>query len=289
MIDFLSILPYCAPVAFAALGETVGQRAGVINIGLEGMMLLGAYLALLGATLFPGAALAAGFLLAAGGVTVVALFSGWFTVRLAADQVVVGTALNLAILGVTGTLFRAQYGKSGALLSVPRLPNWHGLDLVVILLLVAIPAVWLLLNRTAWGLAVRAVGERELAIESIGRSVVRLRLSALALGGFFAGLAGAYLVLGTTGTFVENMTSGRGFVAIALVTFGRWNPWLVCGGALLIGYLEKLQFQLQAAGSGVPYQLLIAMPYIVALLVLIVAGKGTAAPAALGRPYKATR
>jgi simple sugar transport system permease protein len=287
MIDLIAVLPYAAPIAFAALGETVSQKGGVINIGLEGMMLVGAFLALIGATFFPPAyALVGGFGLAVLGGVVFALISGWFTVKQAADQVVVGTALNLVALGLTGTLFQAKYGRSGKLLSLPKLPHWFGLDPLLLFLLVAIPLVAYLLNRTAWGLALRSAGEYEKAAEASGFSVVRLRMMAVVIGGAFAGLAGAYLVLGTTGTFVENMTSGRGFVAIALVTFGRWRPWLVCAAALLIGYLETLQFQFQASGSAIPYQLFIAMPYLVALLVLVIAGKGAAAPAALGRPYR---
>jgi simple sugar transport system permease protein len=289
LIEILAILPYAAPIALAALGETVSQKGGVINIGLEGMMLIGAFLALIGATAFGGAPIVGGLGLGVLGGMVTALFSGLFTVRLAADQVVVGTALNLLASGLTSTLFRAKYGKSGQLLSLPKLPNWHGFDFVIGLLLVAIPAVGWLLGRTAWGLSLRAAGEYERAAEASGGSVMRLRFQALAITGALAGLAGAYLVLGTTGSFVENMTSGRGFLAIALVTFGRWRPWLVCGAALLIGYLETLQFQFQASGTAVPYQFFIALPNLVALFVLVIAGKGAMAPGALGRPYRRTQ
>ena len=274
MNEIIAVLPYAAPVAYAALGETVGERSGVINIGLEGTMLLAAYGGLIGATHLPGAyALPGGLALACLLGVVLTVGSGLFTIVLRADQVVIGTAINLLALGVTGTLFRAEYGHSGKLLSLPVLPRFAGFDVILVALLLAVPAVWFLLQRTAWGLAVRSTGEYSRAAEAAGYSVVRLRMQAAAFGGAMAGIGGGYLVLGTTGGFTENMTSGRGFVAIALVTFGRLNPWLVFGAALLIGYLDALQLRLQATGAAVPRELLIALPYIVALVVLVVVGK----------------
>ncbi|MHB8635954.1 MAG: ABC transporter permease [Fimbriimonadaceae bacterium] len=273
MNELIAVLPYAAPVAFAALGETVGERTGVINIGLEGTMLISAYGGLFGATHCHGAlALPGGLALACLLGMLLAVGSGLFTILLDADQVVVGTAINLLALGVTGTLFRAAYGRTGALLSVPVLSRVGGVDLALIALLAAVPAVWFLLHRTRWGLAARSIGEYPNAAQAAGYSVTRIRMQAAVLGGALAGLGGGYLVLGTTGGFTENMTSGRGFVAIALVTFGRQNPFLVFGAALLIGYLDALQLHLQAAGSGLPREFLLALPYAVALLVLVVAG-----------------
>lgn len=280
----VELLIFAAPVAWAALGEIVGQRSGVINIGIEGVMLVAAFFAMwaAGSSGSPwigmGAGIGAGLLLT--GVQC------YFTLRLAADQVVVGTAVNLFALGLTSTLFRGQYGASGQLVSVPMLPKVGGLDPLVVALIVALPLVALLLGRTRWGLAVRSAGEYPQATEAAGYDVVMLRLQAAIFGGALAALGGAYLALGVTGSFAEGMTAGRGFVAIALVTFGQWIPWRVFAAALLVGFAESLQFTIQAKGWNVPYQLLLALPYLLALLVLIVVGRGANAPASLGLPFR---
>lgn len=284
MIDPIQLLVFAAPVALAALGETVSQKSGLINIGLEGMMLAGAYFGMLGSEVTGSPWVGLAFGCSVG--LLMALISGWLCVKIGADQVVVGAALNLLALGVTGTMFRARFGSSGQLLSVPKVPTWHGIDPVVAFLFLSVPLLWFLLQRTTWGLVVRAAGEAPKGVEASGFSVDRLRMTALAIGGLYGGLAGAYLSLGIAGSFAENMTAGRGFVAIALVTFGRWRPVFVFFAAVLIGYAESLQYVLQGASSKVPYQLLIALPYIVALFVLIIAGKGTLAPQALGQAYR---
>lgn len=279
------LLTYTAPVAFAALGETVVQKSGVIDIGLEGAMLSSAYAALVATQAFgsPYAGFAVG---AAVGILTVLLF-GLFAVILAADQVVVGTAINLLGLGATGALYRSSFGASGQLLSVPRLPHvLFGLDSALVLLILSVPLVGWLIMRTGWSLALRAAGEFPKAVEASGFRVDAVRMQALAVGGLFAGMAGAYLTVGVNGSFTENVTGGRGFVAIAVVTFGRWKPWGVLAAALLIGVAESLQFVLQARGSALPYQLLLALPYLVSLAVLVLAGRGTAAPASLGIPYR---
>lgn len=287
MIDVPQLLVFSAPVALAAVGETVNQKSGLINIGLEGVMLAGAYFGMLGsyASHSPWVGLATG--IAAG--LALALVGAWFSVRLAADQVVVGAAVNLLALGVTGTLFRNKFGASGQLLSVPKVPMVWVTDPVVIFLLLSLPAVWFLLNRTAWGLAVRAAGEAPKGVEAAGFSVDKLRLQAAAFGGVFGGLAGAYLSLGIAGSFAENMTAGRGFVAIAMVTFGRWRAPYVFLAALGIGAAESLQYAMQGGSSTIPYELLIALPYVFALAVLVIVGKGTMAPQALGQPYRRER
>lgn len=278
------LLVFAAPVALAAIGEVVGQKAGVINIGLEGMMLLGAFFGMLSAyqTGSPALGLGAGVL---SGV-VAAAVSGWFTIKLATDQVVAGTAINLFAVGLTGSLFRTRFGSSGQLLSLPKLTQFLGIDPVIVFMLLSIPAAWYLLAKTGWGLAVRSAGEYPKATEAAGCSVAGLRLQAALIGGAFAGLAGAYLSIGVAGSFAENMTNGRGFIAIAMVTFGRWRPLLVFLAALLIGFFDSLQYLFQAIGVNVPSQLLLALPYVVALLVLVIVGKGTAAPASLGVPYR---
>lgn len=283
-MDWAVLLVFATPVALAALGETVGQRAGVLNIGLEGTMLFGAYVGMVVGlrTGSPALGLASG---AAAGLATAAIL-GVLCVALGADQVVAGTGINLLALGVTGTLYRAEFGQSGQLIDVARLPTWQGVDAVAAGTVgLAVALTWFI-KRSSWGLALRATGESPEAVHAAGHSPRRLRVGALVFGGVLGGLAGAYLVLGISGSFAENMTAGRGFVAIALVTFGRWNPLGVMAAALGIGYLNSLQYTFQSRGAELPFQLFIALPYIAALLVLVVAGRGSAAPAALGIPYR---
>jgi len=283
-MEFIPLLQYSAPVALAALGEVVTQRGGIINIGLEGSMLVASFFAMMACymTHSPWLGLGAGI----AGALVTTLVFGVFTIYLRADQVVVGTAINLLALGVTGTLFRSKFGQSGQLLSVARIDAFHGVDPIMAFMVVSVPLLWLLLRKTAWGLAVRAVGEYPKAADAAGFSVYRLRMQSLLVGGLYAGLAGAYLALVIAGSFAENMTAGRGFVAIAMVTFGRWKPHFAFLAALLIGFAESMQYKFQTYGWKVPYQLMIALPYVVALLVLVIVGKGAAAPGALAQPYR---
>lgn len=288
MIDVVQLLIFSTPVALAALGETVYERTGQINIGLEGMMVAGAYgaMAVTLATGNPGLGLMAGV----GAGLLLMLLQGFFTLQLAQDQVVTGTAINLLALGLTGTLFRAQFGQSGQLLSLPALPKVvGGLDIVVMLTLALVPLTALLIRRTGWGLAARAAGEYPVAAEASGFSVLRLRLGASMVAGACAGLAGAYLALGVANSFAEGMTAGRGFVAIAMVTFGRWRPAWVFAACLLVGYADSLQFTFQVKGTALPHQFFIALPYLLALLVLVVVGRGGKAPAALGIPFRRGR
>ena len=282
----LQSVPYAVPVALAAIGETVCQSGGIINIGLEGTMLSGAFFGMYGAfvTHNPWLGVLAGIV---AGVLCSLLF-GWLTIYRKADQVVVGTAINLGCMGLTGTLFRSQFGQSGQLLSVPRLPSLIGVDPGLMFLLASVPLLWFGLRKTGWGLALRSAGEYPKSTEAAGFSVSNLRLSGTIIGGIYGALGGVALSLVIAGSFAENMTAGRGFVAIAIVTFGRWKPLWVFAAALFIGYAESLQFQFQTLGTRVPYQLFIALPYVLALLVLVIVGKGTRAPAALGQPHEGT-
>lgn len=284
-VDPATLLKFATPLALAALGETVTQRAGVLNIGLEGVMLSSAYAGIVVAhsTGSVWLGLAAG--LVAG--LILTLISAFFCVKLAVDQVVTGTAVTLLALGLTGTLYRAQFGQSGQLISLKSsLPSIAGFDPVTVAAALSVGAVWLLLFKTRWGLAARAAGEYPKAAEAAGFRVPRLRLQAMLVGGLFGALAGAYLSVGVAGSFAEGMTSGKGFVAIAMVTFGRWRPLPVFAACILIGYLESLQFALQGQGLAIPTQALTALPYVAAILVLVLAGRGTAAPASLAVPYR---
>jgi simple sugar transport system permease protein len=283
MDPVLTLLIFAAPVGFAALGETVNQKSGTLNIGLEGMMLIGAYTAL---TVALDHGTMAGFLAAIAAVMAVGALQALFVLKLAADQVVTGTAINLLAMGVTATLYRQRFGNSGALISTPDLPRLFGVDPVLPLLILLPILGWWVFKKTRWGLALRAAGEYPDAVEAVGFNVLRIRFEAQMIAAALAALGGAYLALGVSHSFAENMTAGRGFVALALVTFGRWKPIWVLGAALLVGVTEQLQFEMQARGSHLPSELLTALPYLAALLVLILAGRGAAAPGALGRPFR---
>lgn len=277
-------LVFAAPVVLAALGEMIGQRAGLINIGLEGMMLSGAYLALVvtHATGNPWL----GFLVGGVAGILIALFQCLFTLRLALDQIVVGTGLNLLMFGLTGALYRSVFGTSGALISVPTLPRLGWLDVGTVLGIGLAFVLSGFIAKLHSGLVLRATGEYPAAVAASGRSVMRIRLSAALFAGLFGGLGGAFLCVGSSGSFAEDMTRGYGFVAIAMVTFGRWSPWGTLAAAMLIGFLDSLQFRFQALGWQAPPQLFLMLPYLVALILLAALGKGTAAPKSLGIAYK---
>ncbi|MCE9558363.1 MAG: ABC transporter permease [Armatimonadetes bacterium] len=281
---FWQALLYSTPVSLAALGEVVGQRAGQLNIGLEGVMLSAAYAGM--AATYRTHNPWIGVLAAVLAALLISAFQAFFTIKMALDQVVVGTAINLFAMGLTNSLFRAQFGTSGKLISIPGLPKIGELDPLVFVLLLAVPLVIWTMRKTRWGLAVRASGEYPDAAESAGFSVVRLRFQSALIAGFFAGLAGAHLSICLAGSFAENMTAGRGFLAIAMVTFGRWKPGWVVAASLLVGGAEALQYRAQAMGIHLPFQLLVALPYILSLVVLIVLGKGVGGPASLGVPYR---
>jgi simple sugar transport system permease protein len=283
------------PLALAAIGEVVVERAGVINIGLEGAIIAGAFGALVGAGTgsvilgFAGAAIA--------GASIGAL-GGGFIAWLRTDQIVTGTALTLLGLGVTGLLYRTMYGSVGAGLEIPtaspvRIPALSRIPVVgtalfaqpwpTYLVYVLVPLVWWALYRTHRGLAVRACGENPTAAVAAGIDVRRTQFLALVAGGTFGGVAGGTLVLAQSGTFIEGMSAGRGFIAIAIVVLGRWHPVGAALAALLFGSAMALQYLLQAGGWSISYQLVLATPYVVTLLALAGVAGRTTSPAALGR------
>ncbi|MBL8059323.1 MAG: ABC transporter permease [Chthonomonas sp.] len=276
----LDLLRFAAPVALASLGESVGQRSGVLNIGLEGMMLTGAYTGMLATrqTGNPWVGVLAGIVAA----MVLGLVQSYFVLWRQADQVVAGTAINLLALGLTGASYRRIFGESGELLSIPTISN-HAL---IAFMLISVPALAWLLFRSKWGLAVRAAGEHPEAVAASGFSVIRLRLQASLIAAFYAGLAGAHLSIVNAASFQEELTKGRGFIAIAIVTFGRFNPIWAFVASLIIGGAEVLQYRLQAQGIQAPPQFFLALPYVLALLVLVFVGKGGRAPQALAVPYR---
>lgn len=284
------------PLALAALGEVVAERAGVINLGIEGALITGAFAGLVAAGMAgPVAGLAAG---AAAGVAMALVF-GAVAIGARADQIITGTAISLLGLGLTGVLYRAWYGSSGAALTTPTLPPLAvpGLASIPVLgpalfaqplptylLLLLAPGTWWWMYRTQAGLALRACGEAPMAARVAGIRVQRVRLAAVCYAGALAGLGGATLVLAQAGTFAEGMSAGRGFVAIAIVVLGRWHPLGAVLAALLFGAASALQTLFQAMGSSVPYQVFLALPYVLTLAALAGVAGRSRAPAALGQP-----
>ena len=283
------------PILLAALGELIVERTGVLNIGVEGMMLTGAFLAAVAAQGSGSAAV--GALAAAGSGMLVAALFAWCALVLRIDQIIVGAAINLLALGGTGAIYRALYGTTGTALVLPTLPEWSlpVLDQIpvlgsfvgsqnglVYLALVLVPLLSLLFGRTGLGLRLRAMGDHPQAAASLGYRVRQYKVGALLVAGALSGLAGATLTLAATNTFVEGVTAGRGFVALAVVVFGRWSPWGVLAGALLFGLANALQFQLQAANLAVPHQLALMLPYLLTLAVLVTSPGRAVAPRALG-------
>jgi ABC-type uncharacterized transport system permease subunit len=282
----LATLRLATPLCIAAMGELVAERSGVLNIGIEGMMLAGAFAAFAIGVGSESALLAALAGIVAG-TALAGLFAAFVLWR-GADPIVCGAALNLFALGVTGILYRLLFppevGQGGA----PQIGELApGLNAFIALAVILALAVGLFLERTRLGLAVRAVGERAEAAHAQGVRVLPIRGGGTLFGGACAGLAGATLVLWISDTFVEGMTSGRGFIALALVLFGGYRPGRIVLGALLFGAASALQFRLQARGLEISYSLLLMTPYVLTLVVLALFAGRVRTPADLARPFRA--
>ena len=271
-----------APLLLAAMGGLLSERSGVMNIGLEGFMLLGAFGAAAGSyfTGQPFAGLAVGVLVAglAG-----AVYAYW-AITLRADQIVSGTAINLLGVGLTAFLVQRIWGQAGGSPTVTRLPTtWLDLSILVPVAFAIVPVVWWLLRRTKPGLRIMASGESPRAAESVGIDVPAYRYACVIAAGALAGLGGAYLSIGDLSQFTTNMTAGRGFIALAAVIFGNWTPLGTLGATLLFGFAQALRFQVQALGLPVPQELIIALPYLLTLVAITGLVRNSTPPAGLGR------
>jgi simple sugar transport system permease protein len=288
------------PILLAALGEVFAERAGVLKISIEGEMLAGALFGFLGAFYLKNIWL--GML---SGMLAAALFSliaGVMSITLKVDQVITGITLNILALGLTSFVYRFILGKSMIppsvkalkVLKIPLLAQipivgpilFQQNIIVYVTVFVAVPVSTVILFKTTFGLNLRAVGEYPLAADTVGINVLVIRYVCVLIGGICSGLGGAFMTLAQLNMFTENMTAGRGFIALAAVIFGRWHPVGAMIATLLFGTADALQLRLQALGVQVPYQFLLMLPYLLTIIALVGVVKRTNAPAALAVPYE---
>ncbi len=296
-------VPFSVALLLAGLGETVNQRSGVFNLGCEGIMAMGAFAAFLPPYFLAGTPLAGtanliGIALAIAVGALLGLLFALVVVTFRAPQGIAGIGLQMLGWGIAGTLFRRYVGGVTGVTGIASLPI-PGLSRIPVLgpvlfshnplvyvAFLLVPLFWYVLFRTPWGLKVRAVGTYPRAADSLGIPVSRVRYQALVLGGAMAGLAGAYLSLAQAKMFADDLIAGRGFIAVALVYFGRWNPLGVLAGALLFSLAQALQLSIQVAGIDFPYEFAVMLPYALVILVLALLRKGRmAGPEELGKPF----
>ena len=284
------------PLLLAALGEMVGQRSGVFNLGIDGVMMMGAFtgfmVAIRSGNLFMGilAGTAVGALMG--------ILISLVTVTLRANQGISGIGTYMLGWGLADFFFRLNYGFVTSVTGFSEVPIPFLSDIpflgqvlfrhngLVYLALLLVPFLWFLLFKTTWGLSVRAVGTSPQAADTLGVSVEAIRYSSVTIGGALAGLAGAFITLGYLNMYAPGLTGGRGFIALALVYFGRWNPGGVLLGALLFGVMDAFQLWLQVLGIEFPYEFIVILPYVMTIVILALVGKRVRGrPAALGLPF----
>jgi ABC-type uncharacterized transport system permease subunit len=284
------------PYLYAAIGETFGQRSGVLNLGVEGQMLLGAfaafYVAYTTGNLWLGmiAAMIVGALMG--------LAMAFITVNLQAQQGISGIGFYLFGLGMSDLLFQKLLGTVETVqgfgkINIPLLsdlpvlgPIFFSQNILVYGAFLLVPIAWFVINKTTLGLKIRAVGENPEAADSLGVSVAGVRYFTIILGGTLSGVAGASLSIGLLNVFQQNMTSGLGFIAVALVYFGGWRPWGVLGGALIFSMVNSLQLWIQVLGIPIPSDIAVMMPYVLTIVVLVISVSRVRGPSALTKPFE---
>ena len=284
------------PYLLAALGEMFVQRSGVYNLGVEGIMMVGAFAGFY-ATLKLGSPLL-GILVSLVLGAFMGLLMALVSVTFKAEQGISGIGLYMFGWGLSGLLFRLYVGGITSVeglkaIKIPWLSNipllgpvlfdHNGLVYTAFLL---VPLTGFILFKTSWGLNVRAVGNKPEAADTLGVSVVRIRYQCLMVGGMLAALAGAFLTIGQANMYADNITAGRGFIAIALVYFGRWSPWGILLGSLLFSLADSFQSMVQVLGINFPYELAVILPYMVTIIALAISYGRVWAPAALGKPFQ---
>lgn len=286
---------FSTPFLLAALGEMFAQRSGVFNLGVEGVMMMGAFSGFW-VTLVTGSPWLGILAAIVIGAALGALMA-FVSVTMQAEQGISGIGLYMLGWGLAGFLFRLAVGyvtsvKGFPPIEIPLLSqipmlgpvlfrhNW-----MVYFAFVMIPVTWVLLFRTTWGLKVRSVGVNPEAADTLGVSVYGVRYTCVIIGSIMAGLAGAFLTLGHTNMYADNITAGRGFIAVALVYFGRWTPVGILGGAMLFSVVDALQLWVQVLGLNVPYEFAVMAPYVLTIVALAAVAGRIWEPAALGQPF----
>ena len=296
---FYATVRMASPIALAALGEVYLEKSGILNLGLEATMLMGAFFGVLGSAFSGSAFVGVLTAMAAGALT--GLLFGFLVITMRANQIVTGAALNIAALGMTSFLSRVIFGVRSLPVQVQgvkplTIPILSDIPVIGRILFDQTPLVYFtyfmvivmtfVLYRTTWGLKIRSVGEHPRAAETLGISVLGWRYGCVLLGGALGGIAGSILSLAQLNTFVDNMIAGRGFIALAAVIFGRWNPVGAAVAALVFGAADALQMRVQAFSLNVPSDLLLLMPYLITLVGVIIFRSRAAAPVALTKPYE---
>jgi len=291
------MLRFATPLIFGAMGGILSERSGVINIGLEGMMLMGAFFGIFGADII--GSWVGGIAIGVAAGAALGLVHAFVSIQLRADQVVSGTAINILAIGITGYVFIYHYGDQGTPAEISRVPNvtLPGIQdisfvgeaigkasLLTWAALLLVPLLTLFLFRTRGGLRLRSVGEKPRAADSVGLPVIRTRYLAVVASGALAALGGVYLSIALLGSFSQQMTAGRGFIALAAVIFGSWRPWGALAGALLFGFSTALAQRLPAfsESTAVLFQ---ALPYVLTLVVVAGVIGRSRPPAAIGVPF----
>lgn len=294
----ISTIRLATPLIYTALGEMFSERAGLLNIGLEGIMAFGTLSGFFGAYLFGNPWV--GVLFGICGGMLINLIYAFATVSLNGDHTVNGMVLNIFAVGLASYIYRSFFGITGepevvqgfsdlklpVLSKIPMLgETLFSHTILVYLAFILIPLCHVVLFKTTFGLKLRSVGEYPKAAETLGVNVTKMKYIGAMLCGGLAGLGGAYLTIAYMNKFLDNMVAGRGFIALAAVIFGKWKPQGILWACLLFGFADALQLRLQAIGFQIPYQFLIMLPYILTLVALVgVVGK-TVGPAAVGQPY----
>ena len=293
---FATGIRLATPYLLAALGEMFTQRSGIYNLGLEGVMLMGAFFGFYVTWISGSPYLGLVVAMLVGGL--MGAVMGFVSITLKAEQGISGIGLFLLGWGLSGLFYRLYVGGITNINGLEPMPLPLLSDIpvlgqalfshtvVVYLAFLLVPVCWVVLFKTNWGLKVRAVGTTPQAADTLGVSVSSIRYQCLILGSMMAGLAGAALTVGNTHMFADNITAGRGFIAVALVYFGRWSPWGIMAGALLFSMADSVQLWVQVLGIDFPYELAVILPYVATIFALAMTFGRIWAPAALGRPYE---
>ena len=291
-------LIYATPLIFAALGGMFSERSGVVNIGLEGMMLTGAFFGILAADKLDSWELGLLVAILSGGA--MALLHAVWSIHFRADQIISGFAVNVLAVGLTGYLFIDIYGQEGTPSDIPSIPNVHlafldgvgffgdifgNLNLMIWIALILVPSSWFVLFRTPLGLRIRAVGEHPRAADTVGIDVYKIRYGAVVASGMLAAAGGAFLSIGFLGSFSEGMTAGRGYIALAAVIFGNWRPFGAAAACLLFGFSSALAQRLPEYSDSAAV-LFSALPYVLTLIAVAGVIGRSIPPAADGKPYR---